>query len=148
MRVEAPTHSSFPLGFLIACVLEIYWNLSFSSFRSIRCVLGGNLVRYLPVLALFFFVCVLYDDHYSLRFFFFILFVCMSSCVQVTRPSEPWEYSDGAVYLLRELCSVDSERGVLLFEEMADIARLTQFVQADCLRETIWKQVKLIFFMP
>lgn len=63
---------------------------------------------------------------------------------QVTRPSEPWEFSDGAVYLVRELCVVDSERGVQLFEEMADIARLTQFVQADSLRETIWKQVNYI----
>lgn len=63
---------------------------------------------------------------------------------QVTRPSDPWEYSDGAVYLVRELCAVDSERGVQLFEEMADIARLTHFVQADSLRETIWKQVMVI----
>ena len=31
--------------------------------------------------------------------------------------------------------------GVTFFEEIADIARLTHFVQADCLRETIWKQV-------
>lgn len=61
--------------------------------------------------------------------------------VQVTRPSEPWEFSDGAVYLVRELCLVDSEKGVRFFEEMADVARLTQFVQADTLRETIWKQV-------
>lgn len=60
---------------------------------------------------------------------------------QVTRPSEPWEFSDGAVYLVRELCVVDAEKGVLFFEELADMARLTQFVQADCLRETIWKQV-------
>lgn len=35
----------------------------------------------------------------------------------------------------------DPERGVLLFEELADVARLTHFVQADSLRETIWKQV-------
>lgn len=60
---------------------------------------------------------------------------------QVTRPSEPWEFSDGAVYLVRELCLVDPEKSVLFFEELADVARLTQFVQADCLRETIWKQV-------
>lgn len=60
---------------------------------------------------------------------------------QVTRASEPWEYSDGAVYLVRELCLVSPEKGVQFFEEMADMARLTQFVQADCLRETIWKQV-------
>ena len=61
---------------------------------------------------------------------------------QVTRASEPWEFSDGAVYLVRELCSVDPAKGVVFFEELADIARLTQFVQADCLRETIWKQVQ------
>lgn len=61
--------------------------------------------------------------------------------MQVTRASEPWEFSDGAVYLVREMCVVDPERGVEFFEEMADIARLTQFVQADSLRETMWKQV-------
>lgn len=64
----------------------------------------------------------------------------------MTRASEPWEFSDGAVYLVRELCSVDPDKAVLFFEELADIARLTQFVQADCLRETIWKQVKIIMF--
>lgn len=61
--------------------------------------------------------------------------------VQVTRPSEPWEFSDGAVYLVRELCFANPDKGVVFFEEMADVARLTHFVQADCLRETIWKQV-------
>lgn len=35
----------------------------------------------------------------------------------------------------------DPDRGVVLFEELADVARLTHFVQADSLRETIWKQV-------
>ncbi|CAM9544049.1 unnamed protein product [Ectocarpus sp. 6 AP-2014] len=63
-----------------------------------------------------------------------------SDC-QVTRPSEPWEFSDGAVYLVRELCFANPEVGVTFFEELADVARLTHFVQADCLRETIWKQL-------
>lgn len=62
---------------------------------------------------------------------------------QVTRPSEPWEFSDGAVYLVRELCVANPDMGVVFFEELADVARLTHFVQADCLRETIWKQVCL-----
>lgn len=72
------------------------------------------------------------------------------SCVivpQVSRASEPWEYSDGAVYLVKELCVVDAEKGVQLFEEMADIARLTHFVQADSLRETIWKQVMILYLV-
>ncbi|CAM9399116.1 unnamed protein product [Laminaria digitata] len=64
-----------------------------------------------------------------------------SDC-EVTRASEPWEFSDGAVYLVRELCTVDPAKGVVFFEDLADIARLTQFVQADCLRETIWKQAR------
>ncbi|CAM9153116.1 unnamed protein product [Pylaiella littoralis] len=63
-----------------------------------------------------------------------------SDC-EVTRPSEPWEFSDGAVYLVRELCVVKPEMGVIFFEELADVASLTHFVQADCLRETIWKQL-------
>lgn len=74
---------------------------------------------------------------------------------QVTRPSEPWEFSDGAVYLVRELCVVKPEIAVIFFEELADVARLTHFVQADCLRETLWKQVNMaetyagaqVFFM-
>lgn len=63
---------------------------------------------------------------------------------QVTRPSEPWEFSDGAVYLVRELCFVNPEMGVTFFEELADVARLTHFVQADSLRETLWKQVNVV----
>lgn len=68
----------------------------------------------------------------------------MPLVLQVTRPSELWEYADGAVYLVRELCVVKPEVGVVFFEELADVARLTHFVQADCLRETIWKQVTLL----
>lgn len=45
------------------------------------------------------------------------------------------------MYLVRELCFANPEMGVTFFEELADVARLTHFVQADCLRETIWKQV-------
>ncbi|CAM9979762.1 unnamed protein product, partial [Hapterophycus canaliculatus] len=66
-----------------------------------------------------------------------------SDC-EVTRASEPWEFSDGAVYLVRELCVANPEMGVTFFEEIADVARLTHFVQADCLRETIWKQVNAL----
>lgn len=47
------------------------------------------------------------------------------------------------MYLVRELCVSNPDMGVVFFEEMADIARLTHFVQADCLRETIWKQVSV-----
>ena len=74
---------------------------------------------------------------------FSYLLSLFSAFSQVTRPSEPWEFSDGAVYLVRELCVANPDKGVMFFEEMADIARLTHFVQADCLRETIWKQVSV-----
>lgn len=73
--------------------------------------------------------------------------LAFSAIFQVTRPSEPWEFSDGAVYLVRELCVANPDLGVTFFEEIADVARLTHFVQADCLRETIWKQVCPHFLM-
>ncbi|CAM9208809.1 unnamed protein product [Choristocarpus tenellus] len=66
-----------------------------------------------------------------------------SDC-QVTRPSMPWEYSDGAIYLVRELCDVDPDKAVTFFDELAYVVGLTHFVQADSLRETLWKQLPIM----
>jgi hypothetical protein len=57
----------------------------------------------------------------------------------VTRPSDPWEYTDGAIYLLRELCSSAPVEASRLLPALADVASLTHFPQADTLRETAWK---------
>jgi hypothetical protein len=61
-----------------------------------------------------------------------------SDC-EVTRPSMPWEYTDGAIYLLGQLCTVAPEDAVTLFEGAAEAAQLTHFPQADTIRETLWK---------
>jgi hypothetical protein len=57
----------------------------------------------------------------------------------VTRPSNPWEYTDGAIYLLRELCSSAPVQASHLLPALADVTSLTHFPQADTLRETAWK---------
>jgi hypothetical protein len=57
----------------------------------------------------------------------------------VTRPSDPWEYSDGAIYLVRELCSSAPLKASRFLPALADVASLTHFPQADTLRETLWK---------
>ncbi|CAM9672855.1 unnamed protein product, partial [Discosporangium mesarthrocarpum] len=66
-----------------------------------------------------------------------------SDC-EVTRPSMPWEYSDGGIYLVRELCAVDPDKAIAFFEEMVCVVGLTHFVQADTLRETLWKELPVM----
>ena len=70
----------------------------------------------------------------------------------VNRPKQPWEATDGCVYLIRELietCSQpDSVQPPLsddillpLLQEMADICRVSHFPQGDELRATLWRQL-------
>jgi len=70
----------------------------------------------------------------------------------VTRPKQPWESTDGCVYLIRELveaCSLsDSMLPPLsddlllpLFRKVADICRVSHFPQGDDLRATLWRQL-------
>ena len=80
-----------------------------------------------------------------------------SSCV-VDRPKQPWEATDGAIYLLRELCTRfpnmdDTEREDVvlgdkillpLMTELADVARLSHYPQSDDLRTTLFKQLPQI----
>ena len=80
-----------------------------------------------------------------------------SSCV-VDRPKQPWEATDGAIYLLRELCTrfpnrddTERENVVLgdnillpLMTELADVARLSHYPQSDDLRTTLFKQLPQI----
>uniref|UniRef100_K3WNJ0 TOG domain-containing protein n=1 Tax=Globisporangium ultimum (strain ATCC 200006 / CBS 805.95 / DAOM BR144) TaxID=431595 RepID=K3WNJ0_GLOUD len=60
------------------------------------------------------------------------------------RTKEPWESSDGAIYLVRELCAVAPEVAVKFLPLVADIAILRHFPQTGVLQETVWKQVPLM----
>ncbi|DBA94489.1 hypothetical protein WJX77_006689 [Trebouxia sp. C0004] len=61
-----------------------------------------------------------------------------------TRPRQPWEASDGAVYLLRQLAEVEPQQVVPFLSTLAHIARLNHFPHARNLQETIWKQLGAI----
>eukprot|EP00533_Pseudo-nitzschia_delicatissima_P003612 CAMPEP_0116104324 /NCGR_PEP_ID=MMETSP0327-20121206/14386_1 /TAXON_ID=44447 /ORGANISM="Pseudo-nitzschia delicatissima, Strain B596" /LENGTH=785 /DNA_ID=CAMNT_0003596551 /DNA_START=91 /DNA_END=2448 /DNA_ORIENTATION=+ len=74
-----------------------------------------------------------------------------SSC-DVNRPKQPWEATDGCLYLIRELIETcnqpDSAMPPLgddvlmpLLQEVADICRVSHFPQSDELRATLWRQL-------
>jgi hypothetical protein len=58
-----------------------------------------------------------------------------------TRPSQPWESSDGAVYLLREMSLICPKKCIPLMKVLAEISDVRHFRHASSLRETIWKQL-------
>lgn len=71
---------------------------------------------------------------------------------EVNRPKQPWEATDGCLYLIRELiesCSQpDSVQPPLsdnillpLLQEVADTCRASHFPQSDELRATLWRQL-------
>ena len=71
---------------------------------------------------------------------------------EVDRPKQPWEATDGCVYLIRELietCSqpdsvqppLSDELLLPLLQEMADTCRVSHFPQSDELRATLWRQL-------
>ena len=60
------------------------------------------------------------------------------------RPSEPWEKSDGCVYLLRELAPLRPDTVTALLPLLAEIADLRDFKHHFHLLETIWKQLPTI----
>jgi hypothetical protein len=70
----------------------------------------------------------------------------------ITRPKQPWEATDGCIYLIRELTETCSQPDSLLpplsddlllplIQEMADVCRVSHFPQADDLRATLWRQL-------
>jgi hypothetical protein len=70
----------------------------------------------------------------------------------VTRPKQPWEATDGSLYLIRELvetCSQDDstltplsdDLFLPLLKKVADVCRVSHFPQADDLRATLWRQL-------
>eukprot|EP00035_Acanthoeca_spectabilis_P012664 m.229336 g.229336 ORF g.229336 m.229336 type:complete len:694 (+) comp15680_c1_seq4:36-2117(+) len=60
------------------------------------------------------------------------------------RPPEPWERSDGAVYLLRELATGHPEQVAALLPALADLTRVRHFEHHYTLLETVWKQLPTV----
>ncbi len=74
-----------------------------------------------------------------------------SSC-DVNRPKQPWEATDGCLYLIRELIETCNQPDSImpplgddillpLLQEVADICRVSHFPQSDELRATLWRQL-------
>jgi len=74
-----------------------------------------------------------------------------SNC-DVNRPKQPWEATDGCLYLIRELIETRSQPDSLqppltddvllpLLQDVADICRVSHFPQSDDLRTTLWRQL-------
>lgn len=57
----------------------------------------------------------------------------------MVRPPEPWEASDGAIYMVRELAAAVPEDAVAYLPNLAELAQLTGFPQHVTLHETLWK---------
>lgn len=65
---------------------------------------------------------------------------CINSSSE-ERPKEPWAYSDGAIYLVRELCTVAPQKAEDLLSSVVDLSILRHFPQTSILQETVWKQI-------
>ena len=60
------------------------------------------------------------------------------------RDREPWEASDGAVYLLAGIAEVAPAEVPPLLPQLAELALLDHFPQARSLQTTIWHQLPAI----
>eukprot|EP00934_Nitzschia_sp_Nitz4_P001880 Nitzschia sp. Nitz4//scaffold7_size249615//34946//37261//NITZ4_001144-RA/size249615-processed-gene-0.176-mRNA-1//-1//CDS//3329558343//1880//frame0 len=74
-----------------------------------------------------------------------------SNC-DVNRPKQPWEATDGCLYLIRELLETCSQPDstvpplsddvlLPLMRQVADVCRVSHFPQSDDLRATLWRQL-------
>jgi hypothetical protein len=74
-----------------------------------------------------------------------------SNC-DVNRPRQPWEATDGCLYLIRELMDTCNQPDSILppltdklllplLQEVADVCRVSHFPQGDDLRATLWRQL-------
>eukprot|EP01130_Rhizamoeba_saxonica_P008163 TRINITY_DN3297_c1_g1_i1.p1 TRINITY_DN3297_c1_g1~~TRINITY_DN3297_c1_g1_i1.p1 ORF type:complete len:644 (-),score=136.08 TRINITY_DN3297_c1_g1_i1:20-1951(-) len=62
-----------------------------------------------------------------------------------THDEQPWEMSDGAIYLLRELAILHPERAIEFLDTLAEISRLKGFfAHIHVLLQTIWRQLPKI----
>lgn len=60
------------------------------------------------------------------------------------RPQEPWEVSDGAVYLLRELSAIVPDKALEFIPSLIELAYLCEFEHSSHLHETVWKVIPMI----
>ncbi len=74
-----------------------------------------------------------------------------SNC-DVSRPKQPWEATDGCLYLIRELVEtcgqpdstippLTDELLLPLLKQVADVCRVSHFPQGDDLRATLWRNL-------
>lgn len=61
-----------------------------------------------------------------------------------SRTKQPWEATDGAIYLLRELAAFKPDAAAPFMPELADVARVRHFLHFTSLQETVWKQLPAI----
>jgi ferredoxin len=61
-----------------------------------------------------------------------------------SREREPWEATDGAVYMIRELAAVAPQDAERFLPGVAAAARLTHFSHCLTLQENIWKQLPAV----
>jgi hypothetical protein len=73
----------------------------------------------------------------------------------ISRPKQPWEATDGCLYLIRELMETCSQPNSIippisddillpLLQEVADVCRVSHFPQGDELRATLWRQLPIM----
>ena len=60
------------------------------------------------------------------------------------RGKQPWEASDGAVYLIRELSKRRPQLALEFLPQLSALARLSTFQHAFNLHETIWRCIPVI----
>mmetsp|Transcript_21132 Transcript_21132/g.39038 ORF Transcript_21132/g.39038 Transcript_21132/m.39038 type:complete len:610 (+) Transcript_21132:94-1923(+) len=60
------------------------------------------------------------------------------------RPSHPWEFSDGCVYLIKEMVEQGLPEADSYVPRLADLLRLDEFKSANHLKETVWRQLASI----
>ena len=57
----------------------------------------------------------------------------------INRPAEPWESSDGSIYMLRELAAVSPEDVEPFIPALAELSHLCHFTHYVTLHETLWR---------
>jgi hypothetical protein len=58
---------------------------------------------------------------------------------------EPWQSSDGALYLLTELCEICPKEVGKYLPQVAELTTISGFHHADCLKETIYECLPKMF---
>lgn len=62
----------------------------------------------------------------------------------INRPAEPWESSDGSIYMVRELAAVSPEAVVPFIPALAELGNLCHFTHYVTLHETLWHCLPVI----